>query len=276
MLRVRLDRLQTTADGRLAYQEELFSGVAYRVEGVLVVANYTVSEGVLGAPYEDWDDDVLRITLEALLLIDPGEESKRYPEPGFYYGRSRFEGVVYYFEQSETKGALLSETEYDATGPIIAGYDWYPSGQLRVDHGRIRADGRMESETWHENGQRASLDVDGFAVAYTEAGRLRVLGLESGYPVEELERVSFHVDQRLYLGGPEIDDKVAERLEGLADVNNLFLSATQITRQGLQLFQACTALADFATSGNTHFTRDDVRELLAPFPECTWLDRDQE
>jgi hypothetical protein len=266
MKRVRLDAIQDQA-GVLYHHGQPFNGVAYEVRADRVTANYQVVDGVRNGPAEVWNAETPRVLFQALTVVSGDETDENFPEEGAYLNGVPFHGIAFVFEQNT--GVLLREQDLHPTQPGPS-REWYPFGAIKAEFDRARGDGTTESETWHENGQSATIESSEMGVGHTSEGHLRTLRLELGCTNADLTRVSFRADSVLDLAGPGITDEVIERLTDLPRVEDLELHRTKLSASGLGRFHACTNLKKFRARRNVGFGEADVRNLLACFPNCAW------
>jgi hypothetical protein len=266
MQRIRLDSLDYLA-GRWCRDGKPFSGVAYSVESFRVVANNFIVDGLLGKPADTWGPDTSRVLHEELVVVSEDDMSQDFPEEGAYLNGTIFQGVAYTFDQNT--GFLLRE-EYIHPTQIGPSREWYPSGNLKAEFDRIRDDGATETETWHENGERAAIESLTFGVGYTSKGRLRTMRLEHSFLKSDLDRLTFCVDSILDLAGPGFTDEIVERFEGLSGVLDLEIRRTNLSAAGLIRFHSCTSLRKLKLRGNSGFEETSVRDLLGHAPNCEW------
>jgi hypothetical protein len=270
MKRYRLDVLEDRG-GLLFLQGELYTGVAYEVDGDLVLANYRITNGVRGGPEDAWDDGRTRVLLEALTTIGYDDIDEEFPEEGEYFDGAIFEGVAYGFD--EDTGMLLQETDFrqDDPGPSR---EWFDSGVLSSYYSQRRPDGSSVSETYYPDGQIRTFEGDKVSWSQTEQRRLRTLRLTPGYPESDLRPVPMEVDTTLLsLTGKGITDDFLERLTGLETLEKLYLSGTGISGKGLEKFRVCSKLQELLTYPGNEFNEDEVRQLLAFAPNCEWSNR---
>lgn len=254
-------------EGCLYYEGKLFSGIAYDVQKHRVVCNTKIVEGVPHGPAEAWDVSRSRVLYSALNLVSIDNVSDQFPREGAYLNSSFFDGIAYAFDTKS--GILLREDDLHSDGVGVS-REWYPSGQIKSEFNRFGPDGVRESETWHENGQRAGIQSEGWGAGYTSSGTLRTLRLESSYPTSALCRLNFGVDEVLDLAGPGIADDIVVRLDGLPRVKDLELRRTTLSPRGLDTFLACSHLKEFCVRRNSGFDERDVKQFLTHFPDCSW------
>jgi hypothetical protein len=268
--RFRLDALRKKA-GRLYLQGQPFTGIAYEVRGDRVVANYQVTDGVRGGPAEAWDPARVRALFGELITVDADDTDAQFPTEGVYFDGAFFYGVAYDFYPDT--GRLLLEQDFRPEAPAPM-REWYPSGALEADFGRMRPDGTGESVSYFEDGEIHTVAMSDMGWGITVEGRLRTLLLYPGYPENDLQRVPFRVDSILYLVGPAITDEILERLEDLPRLEDFELENSSVSANGLERFRVCTNLKKLVTRKNAGFGEADVRNLIAHLPPaCEWKHR---
>lgn len=245
-----LSTLQS-AGPRLQMNGELFSGVAYRTNGNLVVQEVSVEAGAIAAVTREWPGG-------QCIAVRSIEE-----EPVLLAGIPHT-GVCMEFDNAS--GRLRAEREVSRGVLQLRSRGWHTDGTPESD-----CDDAVV-QIWRESGYLGRYRSDVLSFGLNDEGRLSFVWCEDTCETAQLtEILQIGVASKLALAGSGVDNGFVASLRGLDDVQDLTLDETSIDRQGIGELADCS-LSQFSFRGNSRLSQSDIASFLATLKDCQTYD----
>lgn len=280
MLRLKKSAL-TEKTGKLFYNNDFFSGIAFTMSQGEIVKAIKISEGMEIGQYfpkylPRYDHRIIDIE-----ILDPEDENDY--EPFLCLNGVRFNGIALEFDGDFCTGELLF-----VRGWSDSQVTYYKTGCLESIE--LIEDGFSQIYQWHENEQLKKYEVTSrnsfsFNLVFNEDGYLSALGMEGDY-FNQVKLISdklaipafknehfideLKTSESLSISGNSVTDRLFKRLissGALQQTDNISLFDTSVTKEGLHLLKANSRLNKLFINSNT-IKLEDVKILKSDKPDC--------